>query len=128
MMTRFALVLALIISSVCGAMASPTATGAGDDAPVVRLVDNGVRITWRPTVPDPALPVEPVLVALRALNDAGVEPRVIALDDALWSGSPDDVPVAPVVVVRESRQRDERIVVLALLVVASGLLARSRKA
>ena len=113
-MTRFALVLVLIIGSVCGAMASPTATGAGDDAPVVRPVDNGVWITWRPTVPDPSLPVKPVLVALRALNDAGVEPRVIALDDALWSGSPDDVPVAPVVVVRESRQRDERIVVLAL--------------
>ena len=110
MMTRFALVLALIIGSVCGAMASPTATGAGDDAPVVHPVGASVRITWRPTVPDPSLPVEPVLVALRALNDAGVEPRVIALDDAPWSGAPDDVPVAPVVVLRESRQRGERIV------------------
>jgi hypothetical protein len=114
MMTRFALVLALIISSVCGAMASPTATGAGDDAPVVRPVDNGVWITWRPTVPDPSLPVEPVLVALRAFSDAGVEPRVIALDDAPWSGASDDVPVAPVVVLRESRLRGERIVALAL--------------
>jgi len=114
MMTRFALVLVLIIGSVCSAMASPTATSAGDDAPVVRPVDNGVRITWRPTVPDPSLPVEPVLVALRALSDASVEPRVIALDDAPWSGAPDDLPVAPVVVLRESRQRGERIVALAL--------------
>jgi hypothetical protein len=114
MMTRFALVLALIIGSVCGAMASPEATGAGDDAPMVYPVGAGVRITWRPIVPNPTLPVEPVLVALRALGDAGVEPRVISLNDAPWSGAPDDLPVAPVMVVRESRQRDERIVVLAL--------------
>ncbi|MGQ9895773.1 MAG: C25 family cysteine peptidase [Roseiflexus sp.] len=114
MMTRFTLVLVLIIGSVCGAMASPGATGAGDEAPVVRPTGTGVRITWRPTVPDPALPATPVLVALRAHGDAGIEPRVIALDDVLWSGAPDDVPVTPVIVLREARQRGERIVTLAL--------------
>ncbi len=113
-MTRFTLVLALIIGSVCGAMASPVATGAGDEAPVVRPTGTGVRITWRPTVPDPALPATPVLVALRALSDADIESRVIVLDDAPWSGAPDDVPVTPVMVLREARQRGERIVTLAL--------------
>lgn len=113
-MTRFTLVLVLIIGSVCGAMASATATSAGDDALVVRPVGAGVRITWRPTAPDPARPVTPVLVALRAHGDAGIEPRVIVLDDAPWSGAPDDVPVTPVMVLREARQRGERIVTLAL--------------
>lgn len=63
---------------------------------------------------DPSQPVEPLLVALHVIGDAVVAPRVLALDDAPWAGEPDNLPVAPVFVLRESSQRGKRLAVLAL--------------
>ncbi|GIW02744.1 C25 family cysteine peptidase [Roseiflexus sp.] len=119
MMTRFALVLALVIGSVCGAAAS-AAAGAiavvrgGDETLVVQATTSGTRIIWRPPASDPSLHVEPVLVALRLTGDATIAPRLLALDDTPWTGDFDDPPGAPVFVLREARQRGERLAVLAL--------------
>ncbi|MCS6941192.1 MAG: hypothetical protein NZM94_18130, partial [Roseiflexus sp.] len=114
MMTRFVLVLALLIGSICGAAASASAINRGDKTLIVQATGSGTRIVWHPTPPTPSLPVEPVLVALRVIGDTVVEPRLLAFDDAPWAGDLDDLPVAPAFVLRESRQRGERLAVLAL--------------
>lgn len=114
MMIRFAFVLALIIGSVCGA-ATVVALDSESDSPLaVQAIDGGVRIVWRPIAPDPSLTPEPVLVAVRITGDTPVEPRLLAIDDAAWTGDSDDLPAVPVVVLREARQRGERLAVLAL--------------
>lgn len=114
MMTRFALVLALVIGSVWGAATSAGAIDHGSETLVVQTMGSRTRIVWQPTEIAPFQPVEPVLVALHVIGDAVVAPRVLALDDAPWAGEPDDLPVAPVFVLRESSQRGERLAVLAL--------------
>ncbi|MDW8147837.1 MAG: C25 family cysteine peptidase [Roseiflexaceae bacterium] len=114
MMTRFALVLALVISGVGGAAASVSAIDRSGETLLVQATGSGTRIFWRPTALDPSLPVEPVLIALRVVGDTGIEPRLLALDDAPWGGISDDLPGAPIFVLREAQQRGERLAVLAL--------------
>lgn len=114
MTIRFALVLALIISSVYSAAAVANTIAYGGETLVVQATGSGTRIIWQPAAPDPSLPVEPVLVALRVIGDTLVEPRLLALDDALWAGESDDLPAAPAFVLRGARQRGERLAVLAL--------------
>lgn len=107
-MTRFALVLALVISGVGGAAASVSAIDRSGETLLVQATGSGTRIFWRPTALDPSLPVEPVLIALRVVGDTGIEPRLLALDDAPWGGISDDLPGAPIFVLREAQQRGER--------------------
>ncbi len=115
MMTRFVLMLALVIGSICGAAASADAIDrSSGETLLVQSTDGRTRIVWSPTAPDPSLPVEPVLVALRVISDTVIEPRLLALDDTPWAGESDDLSQAPVFVLRESRQRSERLAVLAL--------------
>ncbi len=113
-MIRLALVLALIIGSVCGAATVAALDPERGGSLSVQASDGGVRIVWRPIAPDPSLIPEPVLVALRITGDSPVEPRLLAIDDAPWTGDSNDLPATPVVVLREARQRGERLAVLAL--------------
>ncbi len=113
-MIRLAVVLALIIGSVCGAATVAALDPESDSSLAVQAIDGGVRIVWRPIAPDPSLTPEPVLVAVRITGDSPVEPRLLAIDDAPWTGDSDDLPAVPVVVLREARQRGERMAVLAL--------------
>lgn len=115
MITRFALVLAIVIGLLPVATSSGQASPDDTVQPVVQPEGDGTRITWRPAPPaDPTLPVEPHLVTLRLAEGAAITPHVLALDDAPWAGVASELPGAPVRVLREARQSSERLVVLAL--------------
>lgn len=115
MIKRLSFILALAIIS---ATQMAGAGYASDErvAPLTIFAErDGVRISWRPATPaDLALDAQPALVMLRAVDDATIAPAIVALDDAASTGNAVDLPVTPVRVLRESRARGQRLVVLAL--------------
>lgn len=115
MIKRLSFIFALAIISVTQ-MAGAGYASDEHVAPLTILAEgDGVRINWRPAAPaDLGLELQPALVTLRAVDGATIAPAIVALDDAAAIGEAVDLPATPVSVLRESRARGQRFVVLAL--------------